>query len=290
MIDLPSTVVASQERGNVILLCHEIGDRHWYEAIDKKTKKRIKWLSSVTHYTGKLPEDKTGLLKHYGKLGYEGAQADMKACGVIGTKSHKAEELLNKGEELLREDYQEDVWGPHLVPYTAWAKRMKPEFLSSEELVYDIELGLSGTLDCCVRFPPDVCRKMKIPEKDIGDGIVAVGDSKTARSGIRESMFFQVNKYLYMRNNNSKKGDPLAEWVFLINTNTDHRTETVRVLKNGRTSVAGPSESGAGYQMILMKASLDMNIIFDSFKPVVDYFYPEKEPKIPIELPNTLSI
>jgi hypothetical protein len=140
-------------------------DERWYvKQVDNKVTgiPDLLFVPSVTWIAGCYPKG-ISFYKWLANKGWDESQALKEAAGDKGSKVHTAIEdmihgqqvkmdakYLNKSteqqEELTLEEYD------CLMGFADWVKEQRPEFLRSEFVVFDDEIGYAGTVDCLCRI------------------------------------------------------------------------------------------------------------------------------------------
>lgn len=260
------------ESPEVDVVLHKLESGHWYEAINRKTRQRVKWLTSVSRYTSQAPKG-IPFMKWLADKGWEEAERIKREGGIRGTAVHRAQEILANGGEVRLRDFSREV-AEHIVSYANWYEDYQPQFVATEEIVYDLDQGLGGTFDLLYVIPADVCEKrLKLTSKEIRDdieGILVLNDLKTGRSIYPEALL-QVNKYAFLKNNMGPDPDvgvPI-EWVSILRTNSKHKRR---------------------YEFVIEPICENRLRVFDCLKEVVDYLDPQKEPWFPKPLPETVQL
>jgi hypothetical protein len=267
---------AYQGGADIEVILHKLPSGHWYEAIRSKTRERIKWCNSVTRYT------KHVISKQLFDWAVEKGKAEAERIkvegGMRGTAVHRAQERLAAGMSVPLKDYSREV-AEHIVAYKNWYDDIDPQFVETEEIVYDPASlegdgpGVAGTLDLRYVLTAAACEKLKIDKKHIReeiDGIHVVNDLKTGK-GLYEEDAIQVNAYAHMRNDigiDPDVGVPV-EWISLLRTNSRHKR---------------------GYEFVIEPLSEARKKAFDCLKVYVDHVDPQLEPYFPKPLPEVIQL
>lgn len=254
----------------VEVILHKLESGHWYEAISSETRQRIKWLTSVTRYTKEAP--KPGLMKWMAEKGPAEAERIKIEGGIRGNAVHRAQEMLANGRPVYLKDYSREV-AEHILAYRNWYEDFDPMFVSTEEIVYNLDEGVGGTSDLRYVLGEKSCEKLKIDPKhidpDVG-GIHVINDLKTSKA-LYEENFLQVNKYAHMRNDmgiDPGVGVPV-EWISLLRTNSKHKRK---------------------YEFVIEPLCQKRLEVFNCLKRVVDHFDPQTEPYFPKPLPEVVQL
>lgn len=250
-------------QAEVEVIRHEIGGRHWYEAIRTETRERIKWLTSVTHHTGKLPKGEffnQWLMEN----GPEEAERKKNHGAERGNNVHTGIERMIQGEAIELADFTEEEW-LHLRAFVNWVEDFEPEFLGTEEIVYDLDQGVAGTADHRYRLSQEVLQTRLKLKKQLGD-LLILGDVKTGKN-LYEENHLQGNKYAFMHN--KLHPEEAVTHYSLLRTNSKHKRK---------------------YEYVLEPISPEKLAVFDHLKRVVDHIEPDLEPRFPEPLPETLSL
>lgn len=144
-------------------------DERWYSipSTDENTKlPTYKFIPSVTWIAGFYPKG-VQFYKWLAQKGWDEAEAIKSAAGDKGSKVHHAIEDLIAGKELTAEDkywnnsteqdeeLTTEEWGC-IIAFAKWVEEFKPEFLMSEVIAINEELGYAGTVDCVAKVKEDV--------------------------------------------------------------------------------------------------------------------------------------
>lgn len=117
-------------------------NEHWYPS----QKKKGLFLPSVTTILSVYPKG-IGFNKYLtAQSSWESSQQILQDAGKRGTRVHEATQLLEEGQELIREMYALDEW-ECLMGFVAWHAENKPQVGFIEHSLISDKLKTGGTID-----------------------------------------------------------------------------------------------------------------------------------------------
>ncbi len=262
-------ITRPQESIEVIL--HRLNDAHWYQAIRGKTREHVAWLQSVTRYTKEAPKG-IGLKLWMEQKGPEEAERLKQEGAIRGSAVHEALHILADGGVVKLRGYTREI-AEHILSVKKWYDDIQPQFVATEEIVYNVDEKVAGTMDLRYVIPAKTCEALKIPKEAIReeiDGIHVAQDHKTSKA-LYEEHWLQANKYGYLRNDmgvDPTVGVPV-EWIALLRTNSRHK---------------------CGYEFVIEPLCETRLQVFDCLKTVVDHFDPKDAPHFPKPLPESVTL
>jgi hypothetical protein len=223
---------------------------HWYPSATLQDK----WYPSVTTVL-KVWHKGIGFEKYLaGQNSWEESQEILKEAGRRGTIVHEATEKLERGEELVREDYELDHW-KLIAGFVEWHKKYNPKVILIEKSLVSDNLETGGTTD----------RLYQIEDEEYGTMIVVL-DIKTSKQ-IHDSYWIQTSVYRQL----------IIEHKIAVPTHT-------AILR-----LTDLRKCGYEYQF---REIDDIEKDFEMFihaRNIYKYIYPNAGPKV-IEVPDKLKL
>lgn len=259
----PAPASNDLDPAEVLVVRHDVGGRHWYEALRGDTRERIGWLASVTHYCGQLPKGEL-FERWLAEKGWDQAEKIKKEAGERGSNVHAGIECLLRGATLPLADFTEKEWH-HLRAFVNWVEDFQPVFEGCEEIVYDLDEGVAGTVDHRYTLPKEIVQA-RLKVAGLVEDLHVLGDVKTGKA-LYEENYLQVNKYAHLHNR-LHPANAVSHYA-LLRTHSKHRRH---------------------YEYVVEPLSAARLQAFDALKTVVDHVEPATVPTFPEALPETLAL
>lgn len=223
-------------------------DQHWYPSPSIEGV----WYPSVTTILGAcFPKGKNFERYLADQESYEKSQEILKAAGTRGTNVHKASELLEKGDVLLRANYSLEEW-QMLMSFVTWHRKNKPVSEAVEISICSDEYRTGGTID-----------RIYV----IMNGKRTLLDLKTS-SAIHPNYWCQTAVYVKL-------------WE---EKNPDRPVDQTAILR------LGSRHKDKFEFQVHDRAEIENDfLVFQAVQKIWNYLYPNAKPRI-VDVPETLSL